>query len=203
LRNQRANLPIQETMKLFSASMAMLDNADLLSMLAPTEKKYIEEKSAAWIKAGAPKAVAMRIASTRIMYSLLNIIHISNETRGNVQQIARLYFELSDRLELDAFREKINDYPADTHWMLLARSAAKGDLDSQQRALTISIYQFNKKQKLPPEMLDVWFDKNAVFIDRWKSIFTDVKSSQLLGYEMLIVSMRELAELKQAAASNL
>jgi glutamate dehydrogenase len=136
------------------------------------------------------------------MYSLLNIIKVANETNGNIQLIARMCFEVSDRLELNSFRETINDYPSETHWMLLARSAAKSALDFQQRALPIAIYTFNKKNKLPLGTLDAWFEKNAIFIERWKCIFADMKASQSKEYEMLLVTMRELAELGLAVTSH-
>jgi glutamate dehydrogenase len=204
LRNQRAILPIQETIQVFSAGVSTLDNANahLLSMLSPAERESIEKKSAIWVKAGVPIDLAIRIASRRIMYSLLNIIKITNDTRDNIQRIARLYFELSNRLELDDFREKINDYPSDSHWMLLARSAGKGDLDFQQRVLTLSLYRFNKKHKIALDVLEPWFETNCVFIERWKSVFAKMKASPSFGYEMLVVTMRELAELGQATTET-
>lgn len=198
LRNQRAYLPIKETTELFCKGIKQLTTS-LSSMLSPVEKHYVEEKTAQWVRLGVLPVVAIRVASTRPMYSLLNIIKITHESRGDMQQMARLYFDLSNRLELDAFREKINDYSLETHWMLLARSAAKGDLDFQQRALTLSVYQLNKKNKFPPDALDPWFEKNSVLIERWKSVFAEMKASQSLEYAMLVVVMRELSELAQAA----
>jgi glutamate dehydrogenase len=200
LRNQRAGLPIQATMDLFSAGIKQLDNTDLLSMLSHTEKAHIEETAAEWIRAGVPAHVAMRIASMRAMYSLLNIIKLSHEIRGNIPQLAQLYFKLSDCLELDTCREKINDFPSDSHWMLLARSAAKGDLDFQQRTLSLAVYQFNKKRKLPLNSIDGWLTENHLAVERWKTIFADLKASHSLEYSMLVVVMRELAEFAQAAS---
>ena len=86
--------------------------------------------------------------------------------------------------------------------MLLARSAAKGDLDYQQRALTLSVYQFNKKNKIPLDTLDAWTEKNNVLIERWKSILADLKASPSLEYAMLVVMMRELSELAQISGGT-
>lgn len=202
LRNQRACCSIQKTLDLFSSRIKQLNKADLLSMLSPEEQTYIKEKSAEWIEAGIPRDIATRIAHLRMMYALLNIIKIAYETRGNIQQIAHLYFEVSEKLDLNTLREKINDYPSETHWMLLARSAAKGDLDFQQRALTLAIYQFNKKHKLPLDKSDKWFEQHQICVERWKSAFSEMQASQSMGYEMLFVTMRELAELGQAQAEE-
>lgn len=196
LRNQTFSASIKATIEVFTHGIKQLD---VTSLLTDNERAYVEEKSNEWINAGVPAAIAAKIASTRALYSLLNIVKTTLECRGNTEQIASLYFTLAEQLELEVFREKMNDFPVETHWMLLARSAAKGDLDFQQRALTRGVYQLNKKLKLPINSLDAWTEKNAAAIERWKTVFGEMKASTSLEYSMLVVVMRELSELAQAA----
>lgn len=200
LRNQRPGLSLEDSVNLLSRGVKQLEHS-LLSMLTPTEKSYIEEKTAQWVKLGVPLALATKIASMRSMYALLNIIKITHECRGNIHQITQLYFALSDRLELDTFRDKINEYSIETHWMLLARSAAKGDLDFRQRALTLGVYKLNKKNKMPLGSLDAWLEKNHLLIERWKSVLNDMKASPSLEYAMLVMMMHELSSLAQVAGN--
>lgn len=197
LRNQSFGPSVKTTIEIFARGIQQLDIATLLT---PTEKSHIEEKSNQWINTGVPKDIAIKLASTRPMYSLLNIIKTTLECRAKPEEIANLYFSLADRLELEAFREKINEYPVETHWMLLARSAAKGDLDFQQRALTLGVYRLNKKNKSPVDFLDAWCEKHQAAIERWKSTFTEMKAATSLEYSMLVVVMRELSELAQVTA---
>lgn len=196
LRNQRPGFSIKESIDLVSQGLKEL-NPSLLSMLTPTERAHIEEKTTRWIALGAPPVVATKIAALRAMYALLNIIKVTDECRCDIHQITRLYFSLSDSLELDAFRDKVNEYSIETHWMLLARSAAKGDLDFWQRALTKGIYQLNKKNKMPLHSLDVWLEKNNTLVERWKAVFAEMKASQSLEYAMLVMVMHELSALVQ------
>jgi glutamate dehydrogenase len=198
LRNQRPHLDIKVTTDLFSHNAEKIFK-NLPDLLMGSDKEYFENKKIELISAGVPEELAARIAGARAMYSALNIIEAATEYRIDVQKVASIYFSLADLLALDQFREMINNFSVDTHWSVLARSAVKGDLDWQQRILTIGVLKDNSKLIDTEKLLSTWLDTHKTLVERWQTTFSDLRSSVTLEYAMLAVAMRELLDLAQAS----
>jgi NAD-specific glutamate dehydrogenase len=79
----------------------------------------------------------------------------------------------------------------------LARSAVKSDLDWQQRALIRAVLQLPVKSADPVKRLAICMEKNKLLIERWRSVFTEIKANSSFEYSMLVVAVRELLELAQ------
>jgi glutamate dehydrogenase len=199
LRSQR-DLSIKSNVVLFTNSIKELE-ANLPRLLPADEKEQLDQKASVWTDIGIPAPIATRVASAPALFSLLNIIKIAHNCHGNLQQVASLYFGLETRLDLEKLRDTINNFPIDSHWMALAGSAAKGDLDAQQRALTLNVFKLNKKIRQPVDSLDAWFEKHAHPIQHWKAVFAEMRGSNALEYSMLVVVMRELGDLVAATSS--
>src|SRR5262245_46059415 len=192
---------MQNAIKYYSAGATQLVKC-LPELLTGAEKIYFESKRNEWMDAGVPEAIATNIALSRAMYSVLNILKTSTETQISVEpyaqrltQIAKVYFALADRLHLDDFREMINDYPLDNHWMVLARSSVKGDLDWHQRFLTLAVLKQDLPTADPMQRLALWLENNKTLLDRWDSIYAEMKASTSFEYSMLVVGMRELLDM--------
>jgi glutamate dehydrogenase len=194
LRNQPKSFDVETMITLFSHGVEKVKK--LLPQLMPeTEKSYIREKSMEWIEAGVPSTMAESIAGLRILFASLNVIEAATSKKVDVEQVATVYFALEDRLSLGEFRELINNYPVESHWMILARSAVKGDLDRQQRILTLEVLKLKDKSKRIEACLDAWIETRKTFIEHWQSLFAEIKFSATLEYAMLLVSMRALSDI--------
>lgn len=201
LRNQPKGFDVETMIMLFSRGVEKVKK--LLPQLMPeTEKNHIAEKSARWIEAGAPSAMAERIAGLRVLYSSLNIIEAATRKNTDIEQVAATYFALEDRLGLGEFRELINNYPVESHWMILARSAVKGDLDRQQRMLTLEVLKLKSKAKRVEACLDAWMETRKTLIEHWQWLFAEIKFSATLEYAMLLVSMRALSDIAVLATDH-
>lgn len=197
LREWRSSLDVQATIALFSKGIKQL-NKKLPDLFTTVEKAYFNTKVAEWTVAGVPQEIAAHIAGVRSLAAALNIVQASLEVGAEIPAVAQVYFALADRLGLDEFRELINNYPIDNRWMVLARSAVKGDLDWQQKALTVEVLKQTPDNKKGKDQLEVWMEKNQFLVDRWQSVFTEIKTSPTFEYSMLVVAVRELLSLAQA-----
>ncbi len=197
LRNQRFGLDVKATTDLFLRGVKKL-SSELPYLLKGAEKTYFEEKNEQWVTAGVTKNIAAQIASTRALYSTLNIIEAATEYSGDLLKVAEVYFALADRLSLDEFHELINHYPVETRWMILARSAVKGDLDWQQRAITLAVLKCKNRPKESYVCVDSWLEKHHDLVTRWQGLFTEMKASATFEYSMLVVLMRGLLDLSKA-----
>lgn len=196
LREWRSSLDVESTIALFLKGIKQLRKM-LPKLFTVVEQAHFDRKVSEWIEAGVPEEIAAEIASVRTLSAALNIVQASLETGGEISKIAQIYFSLADCLGLDEFREMINNYPIDNRWMVLARSAVKGDLDWQQKALTVEVLK-QDAGKSPAEQIQMWADKNQFLINRWQTVFTEIKSNPAYEYSMLVVAVRELLSLAQA-----
>jgi glutamate dehydrogenase len=194
LRNQPQGFDIQKNINLFTKGIKKITK--LLPELIPEEERhYIKERSSVWVKAGVPQEIAERVAGLRIMYSALNIVEAAKRKRMDITRVAAVYFALEDRLRLGEFRELINNYPVESRWMVLARSAVKSDLDRQQQMLTLSVLKLKCKAKDLEEQLQAWLSAHEIMIGHWRSLYAELKASSTFEYAMLVVSMRELFDI--------
>jgi glutamate dehydrogenase len=168
----------------------------LPTLLFDREKEKLNHRKKYLIFENISEELANKIAMIRPLYLTLNIIEAAITNDVSVVKVAKIYFEIMERLELIWFREKINDYPIDNHWAVLARAAYKGDLDYLERILTVNIIKL-----LPPKPKDLedhinkWLVANEKNILRWKSIINELRSSSTNEFPMLNVAMRRLLEL--------
>jgi glutamate dehydrogenase len=198
LRNAQGNNNIENTVKRFTVGIQNIQ-AKLPELLTEAEKYVIEQKINELLALGIPGKMAYRFATSHAISSALNIIEVATKHKYSLHKVATTYFALIDRLGLNEFRELIDNYPTDTHSMVLARSATKGDLDWIQRALTVSILKMNTKISNPQQRLDLWLEKNKVLIDRWQTVLTEMKASITFEYSMLVVAIRELLDLNKTS----
>lgn len=197
LLNKRSYYNIEEMVAHFSKYLNKFANI-LPNLLLGQEKNVYEQRIKDLQAKEVPENVAVQVAATRPLYSALNIIEAAATNRVNVVEVAQIYFKLMERLELIWFREKINDYPVDNHWAVLARADYKGDLDYLQRVLTENVIKLLTGTGQPlKEALNRWFEENKKYISRWKRILGELKSSNTNEFAMLTVAMRSLLELAQ------
>jgi glutamate dehydrogenase len=169
----------------------------LPTLLFGQEKEKFNWRVKQLIGEGVSKDIATKIAATRPLYSALNIIEAATTNEVDVIEVAKIYFKLMERLELTWFREKINDYPVDNHWAVLARADYKGDLDYLQRILSVSVINLPSGLTRLEDHVDKWFETNKKFVSRWKSILGELRSTSTNEFAMLTVAMRALSELAQ------
>lgn len=194
LRNQRPPYDIQALIERFAKPVTTLYQ-QLPNLLIGVERDNFDKRIKTLIAADVPSEIAVRVTSARYIYSALNIIQVVTEFKENIDEVAKIYFILADRLDLVWFREQINAYPVDTHWVVLARSAFKDELDEQQRALVVSVLKHKDKGMSVEESIDVWIKEHDVLLQRWQAVLTQMRSASVIDASILTVAIQELSEL--------
>lgn len=202
LLNRRSYFDINKTVTHFSEHLGKLAKV-LPNLLLNEERSNLDDRIKYLVAEEVPENIATKIAVTRPLYSALNIIEAATTNHVDVIEVAKIYFAVMERLELIWFREKINDYPVDNHWAVLARADYKGDLDSLQRALAESVLKLSSKSKKVEDRIEEWFHRNKPHIKRWIEILGELRSSTTNEFAMLTVAMRELSELARTSREGL
>lgn len=195
LRNRRETLDIAASIAYFKKVTGVFNR--LPKLLVGANKAALEARKEKMVQANVPPDIALRLASAPVMYHGLNIIEAAATSNTEVYRVAKIYFTLVDRLELLWFRDRINDYPVEDRWSVLAKAAFKGDLDLLQRELTVGVLNFDSNARSIPGRINAWLERHAHMVSRWESVLADLRSTTVSDFAILSVAIRELSDLAQ------
>ncbi|EDR34899.1 putative glutamate dehydrogenase, NAD-specific, partial [Coxiella burnetii Q321] len=164
------------------------------------DKEAVDNHQNNLIERNVPPELALRIAGTAPLFHALNIVEAATTYHEEVFRVAKIYFMLADRLDLFWFRERINAYPVDDQWAVLARAAYKGDLDWIQRELTVRVLLDTKARSIPGKVKE-WLAEHDPMIQRWQTILAAMRSAEKKDFAILFVAIRELFDLASNVAA--
>ncbi|NOI31584.1 NAD-glutamate dehydrogenase [Vibrio coralliilyticus] len=203
LRNRTGRQCVKALIELYQGDVETI-KAKLDDMLVPSEVEEHNEMAQAWIEQGISPEIANYVARLSSLYSVLDISTVSREKGKSVEQSAKLYYNLGDRLSLHWFLKQINGQAVDNHWQALARAAFREDLDWQQRQLTGQVLSCS----CAPEDLDVmkalddWIENNEISLHRWENILNEFKVGSVHEFAKFSVALRELMLLNLNCSAN-
>ena len=73
------------------------------------------------------------------LFSLLDIVEIAPRHGRDADEVAPVYFVLSERFGIDAMLTRVTELPRDDRWDALARGALRDDLYAVLESLTVSV----------------------------------------------------------------
>lgn len=198
LKNRRGVLDIEQEVKRFKGGIQMIAK-QLSSVLKGGAlqqwRTTFEHREAA----GVPKALAEFTAGCTYLYSALGIIEAAGDANCDVSIVSEAYFELGGDLQLNWFRQQINDLEVNTHWETRARETIRDDLDWQQRSLTVGMLSGRKKSEKVHDMIVRWKNEHEQLIGRWQRMMGEVQTVDKIEFALISVALRELLDLAQAS----
>jgi len=200
LRNRRDHFDIYDAIAHFSEPVARLVS-QMPELLRGVDKENLLRKKDEYVKQNVPEEIALKVATTSPMYHCLNIVEAATTQLADVLEVAQIYFNLVEKLDLIWFRDRINLYSVESRWSVLARSACKADLDWVQQALTIGVLRIESSDQTVDSRVNQWIKQNKSLLKRWKNTVADIRSSELVDFAILSVAIRELMDLAKVSAS--
>lgn len=195
IRNCRGKIDITATISYYADHISDIRER-LPKLLLGEDKQVLEARQKNLMEQNVPADIALKVASTSIIYHALNIIEAASAQDVEPFRVAKIYFMLVDRLNLFWFRERVNAYPIDNRWAVLARAAYKGDLDWIQRELTVRVLLDTEARSIPGK-INEWLAKHENLIQRWQSILADMRSADTKEFAILFVAIRDLLDLTE------
>ena len=147
--------------------------------------------------AGVPHLLAERVAHLEALFPTWDLVELAGETGADVEQAARAYFTLGERLELHVLHERIGALPRQERWEALARRALLEDLHSERRALTGDVLRTSEG----PDAVGAWIERNAVPVERCLQVLADVRAGGAFDLATLSVAVREIRNLIDATSA--
>lgn len=200
LRNRKPNISIEKTLQDFAKPITELMK-NLPDLLSETDKEQLMLEINALTEQGVPESLARKTAASNILFTSLDIVEGAHKNDFNVMDVAKVYYELGTRLELNWLREQMNTYAIETQWDELARSGFRDDLDRVQRKLSVSVLSFKQKKAefkgTIEERINAWLSQHN-FLERWQNLIAEIKSSNNVGFVTYSVVLRDLFDFAQA-----
>ncbi|MGV9633099.1 NAD-glutamate dehydrogenase domain-containing protein [Nocardia rhamnosiphila] len=105
------------------------------------ETAALDTRTAYLTELGAPKELASRVAELLHVFCLLDICDITDITGHDLDldQVAELYFALSEELRINYYLTAVTALPSSKRWDSLARSALREELYATLRAVVLDV----------------------------------------------------------------
>ncbi|MGN9836931.1 NAD-glutamate dehydrogenase [Nonomuraea sp. H19] len=175
--------------------------AHIPKLLTGPDLAAYEERRDAFLSRGVPQDLAERVAAMVPAYSTLNLVEVASVTGRPVNEVAEVYFDLADRLQLARLRERIIALPRDNRWNSMARSALRDDLYAAHASLTRDVLAHSNPGLPPEERLARWSEANSAAVSRARQTLSEIWESDNFDLATLSVALRAIRTL--VAASNL
>ncbi|GAA2623022.1 NAD-glutamate dehydrogenase [Actinomadura fulvescens] len=199
LHNRRPPFDIRDSIDFFAAGAYTL-GAQLPKLLVGLDLAGFEQRRDGFAGRGVPDELAERAAMMVPAYSTFDLVSVAHETGRAVEEVAEVYFDLADRLQLSRLRERIIALPRDDRWRSMARSALRDDLYAAHAALTRDVLVASMPGAQPEERLANWVQKNQTAVLRAQQTLTEIWESDSFDLATLSVALGSIRTLVTASS---
>ncbi len=193
-------LDIAGTIAAFASGIARLAEC-LDDLVGAEDESTITGNMSPLLDAGVPDVLARRIASLEFLGPGLDVVRMAQATAVPVETVARTYFAIGDRFDIDFLRDAAALVPEDSHWSRLAVTAIVDDLYTHQRDLTAHVLAANGAPGAEAngtriaEMIDSWTADRGAALARTDSLLAELRKAGSIDLAMLAVANRQLRSL--------
>ncbi|GAA2642055.1 NAD-glutamate dehydrogenase [Nonomuraea recticatena] len=173
----------------------------LPKLLTGPDLAAYEDRRDNFLARGVPLELAERAAAMVPAYSTFDLVEISAVTGRPVNEVAEVYFDLADRLQLARLRERVIALPRDNRWNSMARSSLRDDLYAAHASLTRDVLAHSSPGSSPEERLATWTEGNSAAVSRARQTLSEIWESDNFDLATLSVALRAIRTL--VATSNL
>ncbi len=152
---QRMPLDSAATVAFFS-ERAQAIVAALPEILSGHERDAFDGRRRRLTEQGVPEDLATRVAVLSPAYAALGIVETAEEMSLDPLEVARVHFELGERLGLPALVERIFALPRDDKWQTMARAALRDDLYGVHQHLTAQVLAASDAAAAPSDRVAQW-----------------------------------------------
>jgi glutamate dehydrogenase len=160
LQSRQAQLDVVAEISRFQPGVADLAPR-IPELVQGFERERLRARAADHEKLGTPPPLALTAAALVDVFSLLDIIEITEATDRPAEQVASLYFTLSERFDIDRLLTLITALPQRDRWQSMARSALRSDLYAALADITSDVLATTNAHGSPGALADRWEAQNS------------------------------------------
>ncbi|MFC8721278.1 NAD-glutamate dehydrogenase [Kitasatospora sp. NPDC057198] len=192
--NNRQPLDIADTIAFFHDRVNQVWDA-LPKPLTGEDLAWFESVHRELSAAGVPDELATRIAGLSSAFPTLDIVGVADRSDTDVMEVAELYYDLGDRLQISHLLDRVIDLPRTDRWSSMARAAIREDLFAAHAALTADVLAAGPAGSSPEERYSAWAELNGTLLSRARTTLDDIRGSDNYELSSLSVAMRVIRTL--------
>lgn len=175
----------------FQDALPQLLQGDVAESFAVARDKYMS--------AGVDESIAVRVAGCAQAFSGLAIVEVAANTGAELLEVAGLFYQLGERLELDWFGDQIVSSKVENEWQAMAREAYLEDLQWQQCTLARGVLRLRCDDLDVSGCLSAWEAQEEGLLQRWRDMLAELHATKSPDFAMFAVANRELLDLAQSS----
>jgi glutamate dehydrogenase len=188
LRHRRPPIGITAAIDDFKPGMAKLAVA-LEPALTGRMADVVRSREASRLAAGVPERLAERAGAWPLLHTGFDLIELAATYGRDVAELARVDWQIFDRLELLWLWDGIGALPRSDRWQTQGRSALRDDLLTALGELTRTVIESSGGS------VDAWLEANERAVARATAMFTEIRRAESYDLTALSVALRQLRNL--------
>ncbi|WP_156722402.1 NAD-glutamate dehydrogenase [Streptomyces apocyni] len=194
LNNRPQPLDLVETIGFFSDGVSRVW-AELPKLLRGADLEWYEQIRDELAGAGVPDGLAQQVAGFSSAFPTLDVVLIGERMGKDPMEVAEVYYDLADRLQITQLMDRISALPRDDRWQSMARAAIREDLYAAHAALTSDVLAAGDGSATPEQRFQAWEGRNAAILGRAKTTLDEIRGSDAFDLANLSVAMRTMRTL--------
>ncbi|GAB4162260.1 MAG: NAD-glutamate dehydrogenase [Rickettsiaceae bacterium] len=187
VRNINSPIHISETIQEFREQTE--DLTEIISkLLVGTTKTRFFGRIEHYTNSGVNKKLAKSVATLEVLVSAFDIIYIAKLTGAKNKDIANVYFECGDLLDIDWLRHSCEAQINESYWNRLSVQSLKDDLYDKQRRLVSAIVSANKNNV----NIKTWLEDNVAHASIFTDFTAEIKMQEAINLNMIILANKKL-----------
>ncbi|MFF4653522.1 NAD-glutamate dehydrogenase [Streptomyces sp. NPDC001380] len=194
LNNRRQPLDIAGTIEVFRERCNQVWD-QLPKLLRGADLEWYQGIHDELTAAGVPEHLATRCAGLSSAFPTLDVVEVADRAGADVGEVADLYYDLADRLQITHLLDRIIELPRSDRWQSMARAAIREDLFAAHAALAADVLACGEPGDGPEQRYQAWEGRNATLINRARTTLDDIRDSDTQDLASLSVAMRVIRTL--------
>ncbi|MFI2758324.1 NAD-glutamate dehydrogenase [Streptomyces echinatus] len=194
LNNRPQPLELAETVEFFAERVERVWQ-ELPKLLKGADLEWYQHVYDELSAAGVPDEVATRVAGFSSAFPALDIVSVADRMGREPLDVAEIYYDLADRLNITQLMDRIIELPREDRWQSMARASIREDLYAAHAALTADVFAAGNGTSTPEQRFKAWEQKNSAILGRARTTLDEIRGSDSFDLANLSVAMRTMRTL--------
>ncbi|GHJ36427.1 NAD-glutamate dehydrogenase [Streptomyces sp. TS71-3] len=194
LNNRPQPLQLTETVEFFGEGVSRVWG-ELPKLLRGSDAEWFQSLNDELAGAGVPGELAERVAGFSSAFPTLDIVAIADRMHKDPLEVAEIYYDLGDRLNIARLMDRVTELPRTDRWQSMARASIREDLNAAHAALTADVLAVGDGLATPEQRFKAWEQKNAAILGRARATLEEIQGSDSFDLANLSVAMRTMRTL--------
>ena len=196
LRHQPSDFNVSEVIQRYKSDTQSLVNVISSSIIGKSRKNYLASKRL-FIKYRLPPALAQELVDKTTLASAFDIIEVKANLGIEIENVAKLFYAVSERLQLHWIRDAISKTIVRNHWNHLAILNLRNDLHANQHNLTKLVLQTVENKRHTGKAMAIWEEQNTAALERYDSMLNEFGAMRTVDFPTISVAVAEVSRLVQ------